>query len=103
MSSKSPEGFDVARFVANVEAEADRLTARYWGPDQVEAAARAYELAAKQALRAPVLAERSVVLRRVGKRILPVRLVPVAKRMVRGFDGLSKSVVGRTSRKGSAP
>jgi hypothetical protein len=99
MAAKPPEGFDAPRFFASVQAEAQRITARYWGPSESEAATHAYEVAAKQALRAPALGERSVALRRVGKRVVPTSLVPLTKRVVRGFDRLSKRVVDRLSRR----
>jgi hypothetical protein len=52
----------------------------------------AFESAAVVALRAPVLAERSIVLRRIGKRVVPVSLRPVARRGVAVLDGLSRRV-----------
>ncbi len=50
---------------------------------------QAFERAATKALRTAALYERSVVLRRVARRIVPRSLRPVAKRAVRVFDGLT--------------
>lgn len=93
MVSQSPEGFDASRFFGRVQAEAQRIAAQYWGPSERDTAQHAYELAARQSLRTPALAERSLVLRRVGKRVVPASLVPLTKRVVRSFDRSSRGVV----------
>jgi hypothetical protein len=103
MTSKSFEGFDAPRFFERVRAESQRISAQYWGANERDAALRAYEEAARQALRAPALAERSVVLRRVGKRVLPASLLPLAKRVVRGIDRSSKGVTALLSHRRSEP
>jgi len=57
--------------------------------------ADAFERAATDALRAPVLAERSIVLRRVGKRLIPASLRPVARRGVGVLDEASRRLFDR--------
>ena len=86
------EAFDISHFLGRVEEEAQRIAASYWGPNERARATQDYERATRRALRAPALAERSVVLRKVGKRVVPQRLVPLAKRLVRGFDRCSRGV-----------
>ena len=55
----------------------------------------AFERAATDALRAPVLAERSIVLRRLAKRLIPVSLRPVARRGVAVLDETSRRLYDR--------
>jgi hypothetical protein len=55
----------------------------------------AFEHAARAALRAPALSERSLVLRRVAKRIVPERYRPAARQIVVRFDAASRVVVAR--------
>jgi hypothetical protein len=67
-----------------------------WSAARAAEWAALFERSAVDALRAPVLAERSIVLRRIGKRLVPTRLLPVARRAVRVADALSRWVVDAT-------
>lgn len=79
--------------IARTGAEAERLATGVWGDTENERVAVAFEQCAVAALRAPVLAERSIVLRRVGKRVIPRALVPTVKRVVKVADAMSRRVV----------
>jgi len=86
-----------------IEAESKRLGDVVWGAGDDAALEAAYEQAATSALRAPLLGERSVALRRVAKRVLPKALVPTARRVVGAVDGISRRVVGvRSARRRSS-
>jgi len=61
--------------------------------------AEAFERAATDALRAPVFSERSIVLRRILKRLVPTPLLPTARRAVLVIDGISRRVVDLVSGK----
>jgi hypothetical protein len=78
-----------------IESESARLRELFWSAEDDARVELAYEQAAAAALRAPLLAERSVVLRRVAKRVVPKALVPAARRAVGVVDGLSRRVIGR--------
>ena len=99
--SALPEGVDTSHFLGRVEEEAQRISVQYWGPNERARATQHYESATRLALRAPALGERSVVLRKVGKKVLPERLVPLAKRLVRGFDRSSRGVADLVSHRRS--
>jgi hypothetical protein len=73
-----------------IDSESERVRDLIWGADEDAAAELAYEQAAASALRAPLLGERSVALRRVAKRVVPKALVPAARRAVGVVDGLSR-------------
>lgn len=103
MTSKSFEAFDASRFFKRVQVESQRISAQYWGSNERDGALRAFEEAARQALRAPALAERSVVLRRVGKRVLPASLRPFAKQVVRVIDRSGRTVTELLSHKRAEP
>jgi hypothetical protein len=79
--------------IARVDAEAARLAAEVWSVADDEWASLLYERAATAALRAPVLADRSIVLRRIVKRVTPRALVPTVKRVVKLFDEASRRLV----------
>jgi nuclear transport factor 2 (NTF2) superfamily protein len=79
--------------VARIGVEADRLGAGVWSERDDERVSLAFEQCATAALRAPVLAERSIVLRRIAKRITPRALVPTVKRLVKLADATSRRVV----------
>lgn len=68
-------------------ATADRLRAsKAWtGRDEAELDQR-FEAAAVAALRVPALAERSAVLRRVGRQVIPARLRPMVRIAARSLD-----------------
>jgi hypothetical protein len=91
------EHFDDRAFFDRVEGEATRISAEVFPSSDVAEMERAFEQSARQALRAPAFAERSVLIRRAAKRLLPRRLVPVAKRSVARFDALSKRVIDALS------
>jgi predicted component of type VI protein secretion system len=80
-----------------IEAEATRVSETLWSAEDEARVETIYEQAAILALRAPLLAERSVALRRIAKRVLPKALVPAARRAVGAVDGLSRRVVGAKS------
>jgi hypothetical protein len=101
-ASKLPDDLDTSGLLDRIAKEADRITSETWGSAQREATAHAYEVSARHALRVPMFAERSVVLRRVAKRIVPRSLVPITKRVVRGFDRSSRGVAEMLSRKRGA-
>jgi hypothetical protein len=63
-----------------------------WPQIRTEQANAAFERAATEALRAPVLAERSVVLRRVAKYVVPKSARPLARRFVGRVDALSRRI-----------
>ena len=77
-----------------IEAEGDRVSDLIWSAEDDVRLGTGYEQAAAAALRAPLLAERSVALRRIAKRVIPKALVPAARRGVAAIDGLSRRVVG---------
>lgn len=77
-----------------IAAEAKRVSEVVWSAEDDVRLETAYEQAASSALRAPLLAERSVALRRIAKRVIPKSLVPAARRAVGAVDGLSRRVVG---------
>jgi hypothetical protein len=64
-----------------------------WPVARTAAMAAAFERAASDALRAPVLAERSVRLRRLAKAVIPPSARPVARRVVAHLDALSRRLV----------
>ncbi|HEY5272334.1 MAG TPA: hypothetical protein VIJ34_03760 [Acidimicrobiales bacterium] len=80
-----------------IEVESKRLGDVVWGVQDEVGLEAAYEQAATSALRAPLLAERSVALRRIAKRVVPKALVPAARRVVGAVDGVSRRVVGARS------
>jgi hypothetical protein len=80
--------------MARIEAESARLRDLVWSAADDLGVELAFEQAAVSALRAPLLAERSVALRRVGKRVVPKALVPAARRAVGVVDGVSRRVLG---------
>jgi hypothetical protein len=69
-----------------------------WPPERTAALETAFERAATEALRAPVLAERSIYLRRIAKILLPSAARPAARRLVVKFDALSRTVVDAIGR-----
>jgi hypothetical protein len=77
-----------------IDSEAARLRDLVWSAEDDVRVELAYEQAAASALRAPLLAERSVALRRVAKRVIPKALVPATRRAVGVVDGLSRWVSG---------
>jgi hypothetical protein len=77
-----------------IESESARLREVIWSAEDDVRVEHAYEQAAASALRAPLLAERSVALRRMAKRIVPKALVPAARRAVGVVDGFSRRVSG---------
>lgn len=91
----------LAALEKRIDVESDRLGELIWrGEDDVEIE-RVYERVAIAALRTPLLAERSVALRRIAKRVVPRRLLPVARRGVAVIDNLSRRVGGaRSARRG---
>jgi hypothetical protein len=77
-----------------IGSESQRLHDQMWSDADDARAELIYEEAATSALRAPLLAERSVVLRRVAKRVVPKALVPATRRAVGVVDRLSRRVAG---------
>ncbi len=78
--------------IARARALADDLASR-WPDERTAEMSAAFERATVDALRAPVLAERSIVLRKIAKRLLPRSARPVARRAVAVVDGISRRVV----------
>lgn len=93
--------YDQERFFERVDNEARRLSAQVWRQSESDATNAAFQDAARRALRAPVLAERSVHLRRLAKRVLPSALRPTAKRLVVHFDKTSRALASRLAKRGS--
>lgn len=87
---------DVARRGA-ARAAAVRRAAQWSAADDAELDRR-FEAAAVAALRVPALAERSAYLRRVGRRVVPERLRPVARRAAGVVDRVGASAVGQLGR-----
>ena len=77
-----------------IDSESARVHAVIWSAEDDARVEHAYEQVAASALRAPLLAERSVALRRIAKRVVPKALVPAARRVVGVVDGLSRRVIG---------
>jgi len=76
-----------------IAAEARRILEEgRWSTEDTARLDEEFERAAKAALRAPVLAERSLVLRRVGKAVVPARWRPAARRAVGHLDAMSRSL-----------
>jgi hypothetical protein len=75
-----------------IEVEAGRVRETVWTAEDDLRLETAYEAAATLALRTPLLAERSVALRRIAKRVTPKVFVPAARRVVGTVDGLSRRV-----------
>jgi hypothetical protein len=76
-----------------IEAEAKQLRdGGRWGADDTARLDEEFERAARGALRAPVLADRSLRLRRVAKALVPARCRPLARRGVAHLDALSRSM-----------
>jgi hypothetical protein len=89
--------------LGRIEAEARRVSETLWSAEDDARLEAAYEQAAVVALRAPLLAERSIALRRIAKRAVPKALVPAARRAVGIVDGVSRRVVrARVKRRGSS-
>jgi hypothetical protein len=82
---------------ANAAAAALVATGR-WTPAATARLDEAFERAARAALRAPVLSERSLVLRRVAQRVVPPRYRPIVRRLVRRADAFSRAVVAAGTR-----
>jgi hypothetical protein len=70
-----------------------------WPRERDAVLAGLFEDAATSALRAPVISERSVLARKVAKRIVPERLRPLARRAVRRFDGAVRAVADVVDRR----
>lgn len=87
-----------AAYLGRVEAEAARLVASPWSAAELATLEAAFERAAVQALRAPALAERSVRLRAIAKRVVPAPLVAPLKRVVRLLDAGSRALSRRLDR-----
>jgi hypothetical protein len=79
--------------VARVDAEALRLSRDVWTAADDERLTLDFEQCATASLRAPVLAERSIVLRKIAERITPRVLVPTVKRLVKLADAASRRLV----------
>jgi hypothetical protein len=77
-----------------IDSESERLRDVIWSAEDDARVELSYEQAATSALRAPLLAERSVALRRIAKRVVPKALVPAARRAVGVVDGLSRRAIG---------
>lgn len=85
--SSSP--VDSSRLVRDAIAQATELSVsgRWSNAMQVELD-QGFERAARKALRAAALYERSVMLRRIARRVIPTGLRPIAKRAARLLDRL---------------
>lgn len=85
--------FDIDALTERATVDAERLRAEgIWSlADDVELDA-AFGRAAVAALRAPVLAERSVRLRRIAKAVVPRALRPVLRTVVAHLDEISRRV-----------
>lgn len=94
-------GFE--ELTARVDAEATRLARDVWTATDDERLALRFEQCATESLRAPVLAERSIVLRRIAKRVTPRVLVPTVKRLVKLADAASRRLVDLFSSARSRP
>ena len=90
-------GDDLARRGA-VRAAGVRREGRWSATDDLELDRR-FEAAATAALRVPALAERSTCLRQVGRRVVPERLRPTARRAATTLDR-ALAAVARTGRLG---
>ena len=102
MTSPLHDGsFDRVGFYARVDREARRLELDVWSSAEADSTIAAFDNAAAQALRVPVLAERSVHLRRLAKLLLPRALRPVAKRLALRFDETSRTLATHFSNRGS--
>jgi hypothetical protein len=73
--------------------------ASVWPQSRSDDLAAAFERSATDALRAPVLAERSVMLRRVGKVVIPATLRPAARRAVKRVDAFSRALTDAIGRR----
>ncbi len=79
--------------MVRIQAEAKQLRdSGRWGAEDSARLDEEFERAARRALRAPVLADRSLRLRRVAKALVPARYRPLARRGVAHFDALSRSM-----------
>src|SRR5487761_2704984 len=87
--------FDREAFLARAASEASRLELRVWDAAANAATAAAFKRATRDALRAPVLVERSIHLRRLAKAMLPRALRPSAKRLATRFDKTSRALATR--------
>jgi len=92
--------FDREGLYARVDRETRRLEMNVWTSSDAESTIATFERAAAQALRVPVLAERSVHLRRVAKMLLPRALRPAVRRLASRFDETSRTLATHFARRG---